>query len=345
MAEDDVLSRVAAAWRASGLTSTRQRSDRPVRAPRRADGLLDHNEATDAAAQSVSLGAQAATNYGAYTEDANGDTQLVPQNNPDLYVTTMRKAGTPVPRDSSYWNLRDNETPEEVNAAARLTTSSPASDPVLERSAAAWNQALRHELTPEEWARLTTQQQDQVRFNNQLLTAYDADMAEGSIGRRNTEALISQLQLGPERADELNARLGLGVGPATRYSDLFGSGTGEEPRRPTQTDSSRRELIASISGEISSYIRQLQNGGADATAAASQYQFDNEQARTDYEYSFDAMLNPANLSTTSWSTMQQNLTAAGYNPDDFKSYILDRVKLLPMTEGQSSAEDIQSWFG
>lgn len=358
MAEDDVLARSAAAWRAAGLTNSAQRSDRPVRARRRGDTLLGGTEASDAAGQTVSAQARAATNFSPYWYDENGNiagtgpvpagvrafdaagNPYVAPRTPDLYVESMRSEGKPVPRDSSYWNLRFDETPEEVAAAARPVPRDGerrAQNPLYSRAAVAWNNALRRELSQEEFDALNRQQQDAVRFNTALLQAYDADMADSPVGRRNTAALISQLDIGRERENEIMDKLGLGVGPVLRAGDL-----GATPTLTSSNDEARRRLVQSIASEIATWVERSRNNTQPASPDA--YRFADPQAKLDYEEAFNFLLDPNLRSTMTWAQAAARLQSFGYDPDDFKSYVLDRVQLMPMTDGGASVDEIKSWF-
>ena len=224
------------------------------------------------------------------------------------------------------------------------------------RQQAMWNRALRRELTPAEWSQLNPEQQSQVRLNAEVLNAYDTDQTESPTERRNTSALYSQLGLTESAESDLNERLGLAVGAVSRYGDLFspsGQATterGSTAPTPSKDDTSRRELVASLQGKLDTYLGTLQESGTDvaaqnAAALPSRFNFDSQDARDEYEYSFAAMLDPLNLSSMPWATLTERLTSAGYKPEDFKAYILERIKTLPATAGQSSAADIQAWFG
>lgn len=220
-----------------------------------------------------------------------------------------------------------------------------------------WNRALRRELTQDEWSQLSEEQQNQVRFNSELLTAYDTDRTESPDQRRNTRAIYSQLGLDEDTTATINERLGLGIGSgAVRYGDLFAPGgrldtsRGSTAAVPSADDTRRREMIASISSGISDYISELQKTSPERAAVTSQqlaqqYRFDNPAAKADYEFLFEDMLFPSALQMNTWASTREGLAQLGYDPEDFKTYVLDRIKLLPMTEGRSSLSDIQSWFG
>ena len=246
-----------------------------------------------------------------------------------------------LPRAAMSGQMREEQDAARTNPIpARAPRIVPS---IADRSTADTWQQHRRELTEEEWAQLTSDQQTQVLLNTELFKAYDTD-AESSAGADNRLALLREMGLQDWTDTDLNRRLGLGSGIMTHYSDLFPADSANRPEREGIAGSSRaaarEELIGSLSDNISSYIASLQN-----TSAANQYNFADETARTDYEFIFEDMLFPSALQINTWAQTRQGLSSAGYDPEDFKAYVLDRIKLLPMTEGRTSLADIQSWFG
>ena len=335
---DDVQARIAAAWRKAGFTDAADRADTaatpaPGRRPRvLGDGLsggstpsadadkLAYNAMLDWVGQTVSANARQGQRYDA------------PADRKDLYVESMKQEGKEVTPYSSYWSLAGDATRSERGNAPAPTGD----ESVLKRNAEAWNSLAPRQLSDAEWNQLSPTQQSSVRFNDSLIGARAADTAAGSTERANTTALYSNLDLGIDVRNEITKKLGSGFGDAVRYGDLFdstGQTLGEAAKLP------------SISEKISAYVSSMANPGQAAAADGSGYTYASDTAKQDYEASFGYMLKPEVLSQIDWPTIAANMSADGYNPDDFKTYAIDRIKLLPMTEGQSSAEDIRSWFG
>jgi hypothetical protein len=242
--------------------------------------------------------------------------------------------------------------------------SKPDTSERAQRWAQAFNRANRRELTPEEWAQLTDTQKQQVQFNAQLLQAFDADVSAGSKERRNTDALVSQLGLAPTMEKELTGGLGWGVGPAVTFDDLFkpqptrpqASNVGMDSITPqalptaTVKADERKQTLDTVSAKLSEYLArsapaQAQAELAPALARGAEYKFATPQAQGDYEVTFESLLDRNLLGQAAWGNVAQGLAAAGYDPEDFKGYVLDRVRMLPNIEGQSSAQDLASWFG
>jgi hypothetical protein len=242
--------------------------------------------------------------------------------------------------------------------------SKPDTSERAQRWAAAFNKANRRELTQEEWDRLTEPQRQQVRFNGQLLQAFDADVAANSSERRETTGLISQLGLAPTLEKDITSGLGWGVGPAVTYDDLFkaqparpqASNVGMDsitpealPTAQVQADE-RKQKLDTISAKLGEYLAktapaEAQEALAPALARGSEYKFATPQAQGDYEVTFSSLLDRNLLSQAAWSNVAEGLRAAGYDPEDFKGYVLDRIRMLPNIEGQSSTQDLASWFG
>jgi len=236
-------------------------------------------------------------------------------------------------------------------------------DSAMTARAQGFNQALRRELTDDEWNRLSSLQRQQVLLNNDLVRAYDADVANDPVNRGNTKGVISQLGLRPELESRIVDKLGVGIGPAVRYSDLFNpDGTaitpvttparygGPTPSTVARPTSARQNLINSIAANLEGYLAQsagaqVERQLAEAEAAKDSFTFQNPQAKADYEFSFDFLLDKNSLSQMTWAQARQNLAAAGYDPEDFKRYVRDRIQLYPVDASRSSQQDIDAWFG
>jgi hypothetical protein len=225
------------------------------------------------------------------------------------------------------------------------------------------NKALRRELTPEEWARLSAPQQQQVQFNAKLLNAYDTDQTDSRTNRSNMHSLIADLGLDANVAGSIDSSLRSGVGPATRYNDLFGPSLSPSPtgfsggggsfdgtEKISNTLTARQQQINQISGKLDNYLASTASADAanelpGALARKDEYTFETPYAKEVFEKSFDYLINPDGLTSLDWPSAAQGLVDVGFNPDDFKSYMRDRVQTLPKIAGQLDLETLNTWFG
>lgn len=252
---------------------------------------------------------------------------------------------------------------KEKAATAARSAARPDTSERAVRQTALRDRQLRRELTTDEWGQLSTDQQAAVRFNTDLLAARDADEADGLGGeRRNTKGLVSQLGVGSELEERIAKQLGLGVGPAVRYDDLFSAQGAKQTPSTTpsmyggpaagvvaQPTTERQRLVNSLSATLGGYLqasdaKRQEVALAEGLAKKDTYNFDNPQAKADFEASFDFLLDKVALGTVRWSDAQKDLASAGYNPDDFKNYARDRIQLLPVSIDRTSLQELDSWF-
>lgn len=255
---------------------------------------------------------------------------------------------------------RVEDAPARVKPAP--VKAKPSTDPNAIKRAEGFIKGFRRELTQDEWDRLSAPQQQSVRFNSELIKAYDADQADGSSDRRNTKSLISQLGLDARTQEEVTTGLS-GLGPAVRYDELFakpasGVSTKDVPGGNRFTAPSvavvadpkdkRQVQVNQIAAHLQAFLTGQDKKNAEAElpgALGKPYSFQSPQAKADYEVSFEFLRDRNALGTASWADAVRDLQTAGYDPEDFKAYALDRIQLLPNVEGQSTLADLTAWFG
>lgn len=232
-----------------------------------------------------------------------------------------------------------------------------------------FNQANRRELSDDEFARLSGTQQKQVRLNSDLMRAFDLDVQESPVDRRNIKGVISQLGLAPELEERATKNLSVGTGPAVTYAELMGKPVGSGVRAPGATQEQsvfdrvarvesgapgargeRAQLVSAIAQKLDGYLAQADAAQAgarvqEANAQKDTFTFGNEQAKLDFEYSFDYLLNPQSLAEMPWAEAKLALQQGGYDPEDFKTYARDRIQMYPTAAGLTSLRDLESWFG
>ena len=283
-------------------------------------------------------------------------------------VFTAAQSGKPAPLVNSTEALRGRmETTRRGNGGGRSEPNYDVPQWMKDR-AVAFNKANRRELTPEEFGRLSAPQKQQVQLNNDLVRAYDVDATSGN--RDSTKAVFSQLGLRPELEEQLNKNLGVGTAGQVRFNDLFGAPVGSgvrapgaEAKEPSVLDrvakmpeiapgarGDRAQMIAAIAQGLERYLgpQNTQRTGAqlnEAQEASKGYSFQSEQAKADYESSFDFLLSKGSLQQMPWTEAALALQQAGYDPEDFRNYARDRIQLYPTGADRTSLQDLESWFG
>lgn len=235
---------------------------------------------------------------------------------------------------------------EQATKGARVEAKP---DPNPQRQAAAdqWNKAFRRQLTDQEWGTLTDTEKQQVKFNTDLVRAYDADMtSEHPEQRQETRNLLSTLGLDAGTEKKITSGLGRTLGPALHEADLFASG-GAPVDRAALTD--RDKLVASIKAKLGNYATaktasQTKADDAATSEALKNITFKSDQSKADYEASISYLMDPANISTERWSSVKKELESAGYNAEDFKNYAVNLVSLGQPGAGQTTADELKSWF-
>lgn len=210
------------------------------------------------------------------------------------------------------------------------------------RRAELWNKHMRRELTDAEFAGLSPEQQSQVRLNNKLLQASDADRAareeSGSRENGNINGLLSQL--GQPKTK------GIGV-PLTTSTAALGLG-GEV----TPAVSARQKQVRSLADSLQKFLATTEEEDAQAQLAPAlarkdEFNFADPQAKETFELAFDYFMNPelGPESLGSWENAQLDLKAQGYNPDEFREYARTRLQMLPKIKGQLDLPTLDAWFG
>lgn len=253
-------------------------------------------------------------------------------------------AGSTTPEKAAAYaqsaQLRQNwsrTTPNYGGDSGDVTKSSvskPDTSAAALRKAAAWRSANVREVTDSEWKNLTDTGKNQVRFSTQLMDSFRKDMSSPgtSNARTNTKDLYSRLGLPDTVKSNALESLGQTTGAVTRQRDL--ALKGNEPRTGSAATTS------SMAKEINDYITSLQ---ANEKSAAST--FDSEDAQYVYEDALAHLRNPDELTTTSWATIATNLKNSGFEPADFKKYVLNTLPTLEQGEGESSLLLLKNWFG
>ena len=283
-------------------------------------------------------------------------------------VFTAAQSGKPAPLVNSTEALRGRmETTRRGNGGGRSEPNYDVPQWMKDRDVA-FNKANRRELTEDEWNRLSAPQKQQVQLNNDLVRAYDADVTAGN--RDATKAVFSQLGLAPDVEERLTKDMGVDVRGQVRFDDLFGAPVGSGVRAPGASApeqsifdrvvrgpetapgarGDRAAMIASIAQGLSRYFgpQNEQRTGAllgQAQEASKGYSFQSDQAKLDYEYSFDYLLNKNALAEMPWAEAKLALEQSGYNPEDFRNYARDRIQLYPTGADRTSLQDLESWFG
>lgn len=226
-----------------------------------------------------------------------------------------------------------------VRDTTRSSGSKPDDSPHRIAQAQAFISANRRQLSQQEFDALDPRAQQRARLNTKLFTAWDADRAEGS--RSEMTNLVSQLGLS-EKGEKAATR-GVGVPFVSTEGDLAGTA-----KRPG--DVQRQEKVSSLSSRLAAILEKTDTQEAKAAFPAAverggEYKFADEMAKTDFEASFDLLLEPEGIKSIDWATGAKYLADLGYDPEDFRQYALDRVQLLPNVPGRINKAALDAWFG
>lgn len=254
------------------------------------------------------------------------------------------------PNPSPFNNQNDRPTntrPETSSPTTGTIKPTPKTDD--------WGRLEARELTPEEWAQLSPAQQSAVLFNTQAMQAYEADLAAGENVYDSRLALQEALHGGPTIEQEFRDRIRLLSGkepgeatvsysdlPIVQYDELFDAEGHVRTTDPNEIISiartDRQRLVNSLAAQVEEYLAQT-------PAAVAEIRFDNPTAQADYEGTLQQMLDPAVLNSYNWDEAQMFLRQSGYDPEDFRSYVMSRIAMYTPAEGQTTREQLRSWFG